>query len=458
MICYNVKNPFPFGQPMNRNNFNSSLVGISIASIVGGLFLAAIIYSTTKAGFGFNGKTLMDWIELLIIPVTLAIAVYLLNNFDKQRENERATDQKREDALQHYIDKVTEILRSNNQLSDKDITSIKIRTLTVLRMLNGERKAHIIKFLFEAGLICNRTITRRKGGNDEKIQEYALLSLAGADLSYINLEKANFYIIDDGRPEVATQSKIDLSGADLTGANFQDADIRGANFIKAKLKAANLKNVHATFSTFRGSDLSEAMLTSSYFGAVDFSGAKLARTQCRKTNFGDSNFFNSSYHEYGNAFVDKTDFSGANLTYANFLDANIFPEQLKKARLLWKILLPSFSLYSGYHPLFSLVTENRNSKGVLSNDETKIICGCKERLEIDRQKIIAENSETNDFGVEISNIDIEKELLKEAWKKYDRHRFNVFAGNIIGRILYIFLEYHPSSYVPEDNFFQKKFS
>ena len=70
---------------------------------------------------GLRGKTLWDWLQLLIIPAVLAVGGYIFNytisrnerNAADQRnqtEREIAQDNQREAALQEYIDKMSELL------------------------------------------------------------------------------------------------------------------------------------------------------------------------------------------------------------------------------------------------------------------------------------------------------------------------------------------------------------
>src|SRR5437764_14966017 len=66
-------------------------------------------------------KTLWDWLQLLIIPLMLAIGGFWLNQIQKSRD-ERATEQRdkterkiaadnqREAALQAYLDRIAELL------------------------------------------------------------------------------------------------------------------------------------------------------------------------------------------------------------------------------------------------------------------------------------------------------------------------------------------------------------
>src|SRR5215472_8166170 len=70
---------------------------------------------------GFFHKTLWDWMQLLIIPIVLAVGGYLFNysisrneqkstKLREQIERGIALDNQHEEALQGYIDKMSELL------------------------------------------------------------------------------------------------------------------------------------------------------------------------------------------------------------------------------------------------------------------------------------------------------------------------------------------------------------
>src|SRR6266481_8147673 len=75
------------------------------------------------------GRTLWDWLQLLIVPAVLAVGGYLFTftisrnerkaaDRHNQTEREIALDNQRETALQAYIDKMSELLL-NKQLADE---------------------------------------------------------------------------------------------------------------------------------------------------------------------------------------------------------------------------------------------------------------------------------------------------------------------------------------------------
>src|SRR5260221_8343698 len=104
---------------------------IGVALIVVLIALIIIGYRFDWTGFnGHNksGKSLWDWMQLLFIPVVLAVAGFWFNHRERkaaelraeaEREIERqraktesdiAEDNQREEALKEYIDKMSELL------------------------------------------------------------------------------------------------------------------------------------------------------------------------------------------------------------------------------------------------------------------------------------------------------------------------------------------------------------
>src|SRR5829696_6722171 len=75
-------------------------------------------------------------------------------------------------------------------------TVARARTLTVLPRLDGDRKARVVQFLHEAGLISGQ----------RPVLDLRIANLSEADLSW------------------ATLSYADLSEANLSNANLEDVD------------------------------------------------------------------------------------------------------------------------------------------------------------------------------------------------------------------------------------------
>ncbi len=139
-----------------------SRVAIVVIVIVLVVAIALIFVEVRVYGTGFTGKTLWDWLQLLIIPAVLAIGGYLFTftisrnerkaaDTHNQTEREIAQDNQREAALQEYIDKMSELLLHEklreSQPGDEVRKIARVRTLTVLPRLDGERKRSVLQFL-----------------------------------------------------------------------------------------------------------------------------------------------------------------------------------------------------------------------------------------------------------------------------------------------------------------------
>ena len=88
---------------------------------------------------GFNGKiksgkTLWDWLQLLIVPLALAVIAIVFNRSERKNEQRVATDNKQETALQEYIKEISELLLREklreSKPGDEIRTIARVKTLT----------------------------------------------------------------------------------------------------------------------------------------------------------------------------------------------------------------------------------------------------------------------------------------------------------------------------------------
>src|SRR5437763_4113005 len=164
---------------------------------------------------GFRGKTLWDWLQLLIVPAILIAVTFAWSatqtRSDNKREDRRiaagraAAREARQDAtLQGYLNQMSRLMLDKKLLSSEDRSAVqavaRTVTLTALHRLDAARKATVVRFLDEAQLITN---------ND-------YVDLTAADLRGAHLRGAN--LVGD-----------DLVGADLRGADLTDTRLWNAD-------------------------------------------------------------------------------------------------------------------------------------------------------------------------------------------------------------------------------------
>lgn len=215
--------------------------------IVGGF----ILFETIRLrNTGFEGKTLWDWMELLIIPLVLAVGAFFLNRSERETEREIATDRQQEAALQAYLDRMGELLlekklRTNKNKEVRNVA--RTRTLTILRVLDEKRKGFVLRFLHEAGLIS---------------KEKTIVDLADADLKGADLRGASLW--------GSNLKDVNLSNADMTGALLWNTRLWNANLTNAKLIGANFM----MWAELSGADLTSADLKAAKITEDQLSAAK----------------------------------------------------------------------------------------------------------------------------------------------------------------------------------------
>lgn len=265
-----------------------------------------------------SARTLWDWLQLLIIPLGIAVVVFALNlaqsGRDQRREDRQAgrersiaADGRREDALRGYLQQMSELLLHRKLLRSprgSEVRSVaRILTLTVLRRLDGERKGFVLWFLTDAKLIDRK---------DPKV-----------DLSRADLRGATLR----GGPPLA---EVDLSRADLRSAdfrslvllhvNFHQADLRGASFRDAFLSWPDSPQSHLVGTDLRGTDFSGA-----YLNGVDFLFSCLTGSRFVGAYLDRASFRNAEGEDvdFSRATLDGADFRGAKLVDVTLAGASV---------------------------------------------------------------------------------------------------------------------------------------
>lgn len=227
-------------------------------------------------------KTLWDFLQLLIIPVVLAVAAFLFNlatthaeqqiaaqryTQDRQIAAQRyeqdqkiALEKQREDLLQIYLDRMSELLLKEelgSSTAKPEVRNVaRVRTITILFQLDARRIGTVFGFLREAGLMSTKSNS-------------SIVSLSQADLSYINLSQTSAY-------------EAVFSEADLYGANFSGADLRRANLSGAILIEANLDSADLDSANLSRANLSRANLSGANLSRANLSGAAITNEQLAK--------------------------------------------------------------------------------------------------------------------------------------------------------------------------------
>ena len=289
--------------------------------VIGGVFLLFCVgfvlaaYRFEWSSTGFLSKSLWDWLQLLIVPLVLAIIALVFqrassrteqqiakDRYDQDRETAKqryeqdqqiALDKQREDLLQTYLDRLSELLLKEDLLQSAPNSKVRnvarVRTVTVLFQLDARRIGYVFEFLRESGLMSNQPNKSIVSLSNADLKEVNFVDadLDEADLSGANLSKANL--------SFASLYEANLSGAKLSEANLSFASLYEANLSGAKLSEANLKEADLSFVSLDEATLSNADLTGATLSNADLSFANLYKANLSGVNLDGANLKDATY-------------------------------------------------------------------------------------------------------------------------------------------------------------------
>lgn len=272
-------------------------------------------------------------LDLLIVPVVLALGAWFLNKKQKETELEIAQKQREEDAriaqeknqtdrliakdrnqqtlLDGYFDRMTSLILEKGlkeSVSGDEIRNIaRTHTLSVLRNLDGKRKGQVLRFLYESNLVG----------------KIATIELHAAEFRQTDLIMVPLSLFRDENGKTPNEWSEEL----ITQFVMKDYDSFPHNVTKAwssSLWQAELKDVDFSSSAF--------ILTKFGYANLDeanFTGAILALA-----NFEGANLRGASLQD-------------ADLRRANLSKAKVTNEQLQTAKSLEGAIMPNGEKY---HP------------------------------------------------------------------------------------------------------------
>ena len=199
--------------------------------------------------WGLHGKTFWDWLELLIVPLVLALIGIVFTVQQDARQQQLEDQSAQNAALQTYLDQMNRLLLEKGLRDSAEGSEVRTlaraQTLTVLEALDPDRRSQVLRFLMEAELIQGTKekapVISLRQANLEGV-EVPGANLSGADLHLANLSDATLWGADFTN---AFLFSADLSGANLgsgAGGPESAATLRGANLSYADLSYANLTN------------------------------------------------------------------------------------------------------------------------------------------------------------------------------------------------------------------------
>jgi uncharacterized protein YjbI with pentapeptide repeats len=331
--------------------------------------------------WGFRGKTVWDWLDLLIVPAFIALSVAALSllqawaqqQAEEQRdESARAIEEQRAQnaALQAYLDQMSHLVLEEDlpgsAEGDSVFTLAQARTTTAITQLDGEHNQAATRFLSDSGLLEKPALLAHAGLEGAELPKAVVqdANLAGTKLSGANLAGAVLINADFSATEKVGED-IKLTAADLTKANLSKAALQRANLSRCTLNEATL-----TDAALQSADLSSASLRSADLSAAALQGADLSPATVQglplpPTDLTDADLSAAVLQSADLSSADLTDadltdavlrdttlsgalLGGANLSGADLTNATVTQEQLDKAESLQGATMPNGQKYEDW--------------------------------------------------------------------------------------------------------------
>lgn len=332
------------GKTLQRFAENNPL-GLLLILVIGSLLTFLYYRTYLAANLGFD-KKLWEWLDLLIIPVALAVVVWYFERRERSadrsaadirmRHEQKITDERNDvdrriakdqinqQALESCLEYVSGQLidfNKDSQIMLLRTPIIRARVLEVLVWLSDdiERRDQLLRFLRETGLLTG--------------------TLSG-----------------DSRPspillfQEAILTKLRLAGAKLNGCRFEFSDLSNVNFEDAdlsdtRLDGAALANAVLTGAKLCKATLQEATLNNANLEGVDLTGAKLIGASLQNANLvgarTDEELLESETHECD---LTRADLTGADLSDARLANADLSLAILQRTTITEETLSPKWRL------------------------------------------------------------------------------------------------------------------
>jgi len=305
--------------------------------------------SNSPSGEFERGKTLWDWMDLLLIPALLALFAYIFTGAQRERELSIALLNKREQALQDYFDYMTHLFVEQDFSDEEHLEQAariaRARTMAVLEMLDPKQKGHLLRFLIEAELIHRDgpLFSMRRSdlrSIDLDPGSYNHSDLRGSNLDGASMPWCNF---NSAYMTGVTMQNADLESTDFSSANLDYALLDGSDLYHASLRSAHLIKASLQDANLQRADLSEAVLRTAKMKGANLRAANLGKAYLR---FADLAFADLKDADLTDADLSQANLYGANLRNANLAGADLTganptPRQMRKAKSLEGAKLPA---------------------------------------------------------------------------------------------------------------------
>jgi hypothetical protein len=250
-------------------------------------------------------KTAWDWLQLVAVPLMLAVLALIFNGWLSGREADReearaqrdrdiAREARLDGILTGYLADTSKLVLDRDLLRSRfgsDVQSVaRTLSLAAVRRLDGRRKGEVLKYLMDSRLLGVGGVagsgSHGRGGPRLKVD------VEGADLRDADLTGE----VVSGILRGADLRNARFDSATLDGVEFGSSDLRGASFRKALSVEANFTGARLNGAAFDRADMigpddtafDFACLTNASFRKADLRGARWGRAKGLNVDFAEA--------------------------------------------------------------------------------------------------------------------------------------------------------------------------
>ena len=229
-----------------------------------------------------------------------------------QAQNQAAIGRYQDEVLVAYIKEIGDLLKENNGSLTSDrltATLARVKTLNVLRQVDGSRQIHIIRFLHEARqLSTNDTIHPLDISTVELTNIDFHHSTWSGVIEHMSL--MGIYLRNCTFETARLIDRVNFTAARFDNVNFSSTILDRVIFSFARIRFSNL-----LFTRFYDLEMGSAMISDTNFFSTNFTRASFRSTWFKNVNFSSAWIFQVNFTS---AWFSNVDFSSAVLHSVNF--------------------------------------------------------------------------------------------------------------------------------------------
>ncbi|MBX3085412.1 MAG: pentapeptide repeat-containing protein [Anaerolineae bacterium] len=345
--------------------WRSNTAGLTLLCIL--LVAAVIVLLYGVEWSGLQGKTVWDWLELIIVPLVLAGGGLFLQRIESERvsrqeklekqreerqiarEKQQARDSLMDSIFQSYLDDMSSLMIVNHLQTMLDIVTLNSRQKTALSGNDALHEGYVAQL--------RQKLSSQESIDSEKLAAaVAVVTVARARTvtAFNSLDVDRRNLMTDFLRETGLVTgeqgtllvDMGLSHMDLSGTNFYKFNLAEANLINSDLSEANFFQANLIHANLHGANLSGADIGDTDLHFVDLGDAYLKNAHLENVRFNEKtalpdalpirwneDYSIATYDKYWSERIDWSRYTDNN--HRDFWKPKYLTPEYQESRPIW---------------------------------------------------------------------------------------------------------------------------